>query len=37
MVFSEIDSVDFLVDESAELFLIKSPAKVDYKRFIERY
>ena len=37
MVFSEIDSVDFLVDESAELFVIKSPTKVDYKRFIERY
>ena len=37
LVLSEIESVDFVVEKSAELFVIKSPTKVDYKRFIERY
>jgi len=37
LVLAEIDSVDFVVDESAELFIIKSPTKVNYRRFIERY
>ncbi len=37
LVLHELDRVDFLVEESAELFVIKSPTKVDYKRFMERY
>ena len=37
LVLSEIDRVDFVVDNSAELFVIKSPTTVEYKRFIERY
>lgn len=37
IVFSEIESVMFSVDERAVLFVIKSPLKVDYKRFMERY
>ena len=37
LVLREIDSVDFVVDESAELFMIKSPTKVSYGRFIDRY
>jgi len=37
LVLCELDSVDFIVDESAELFVIKSPTVVNYRRFIERY
>ncbi len=37
LVLRELDSVDFIVDESAELFVIKSPTVVNYRRFIERY
>lgn len=37
LVLHEIESVDFLVDKGAELFVIKSPSKVDYQRFVERY
>lgn len=37
IVFGEVDSLNMSVDESAELFVIKSPEKVSYRRFIERY
>lgn len=37
LVLHELESVDFLVDQSAELFVIKSPTDVGYERFIERY
>ena len=37
LILSEIESVDFVVQNSAELFVIKSPTKVAYRRFIERY
>ena len=37
LVLSEMDSVDFTVNESAELFVIKSPTVPSYKQFIERY
>ena len=36
-VLNELESVTIKVDEQAELFVIKSPSKVDYRRFIERY
>ncbi|MEA3370375.1 MAG: pirin family protein [Campylobacterota bacterium] len=37
LVFSETQSLKIEVSEMAELFVIKSPAEVSYKRFIERY
>ena len=37
IVFGETDSLNISVDKSAELFVIKSPAEVSYRRFIERY
>ena len=37
LVFSEVDEVTFSVDKQAELFVIKSPSVVNYKRFLERY
>jgi len=37
LVLNELESVTIKVDEQAELFVIKSPSKVDYRRFIERY
>ena len=37
LVLNEIESITFSVDDKAELFVIKSPSKIDYKRFIERY
>jgi len=37
IVLSGTESVDFVVDNTAELFVIKSPTNVNYQRFIERY
>ena len=37
LVLNEIESTTFSVDNKAELFVIKSPSKIKYKRFIERY
>ena len=37
LVFSETQSLKMKVDKMAELFVIKSPLQVSYKRFIERY
>ncbi|MFK5976778.1 MAG: pirin family protein [Sulfurovum sp.] len=36
-VFNSSEKVDFFVDNSAELFVIKSLTKIEYPRFIERY
>lgn len=37
LVLSDVNSVTFRVEKIAELFVIKSPSSVEYKRFIERY
>lgn len=37
LVFKDIDHINFIVNEKAELFVIKTPSKVDYKRFLNRY
>ena len=37
LVLNEIEIVSFSVGNRAELFVIKSPSKVGYSRFIERY
>lgn len=37
IVFVESEHVYFSVEESAELFIIKTPSKISYRRFIERY
>jgi redox-sensitive bicupin YhaK (pirin superfamily) len=37
LVLSGDESVNYDIDHGAELFIIKSPYCVDYKRFIERY
>ncbi len=37
LVYGEIESIHFSVDNGAELFVIKSPSEIDYRRFIERY
>ena len=37
LVLSEIESVAYVVNTSAELFVIKSPKSIEYQRFIERY
>jgi len=37
IVFDESKNVHFSVEHNAELFIIKSPSKIAYKRFIKRY
>ncbi len=37
LVLNEMETVTFSVGDKAELFVIKSPSKVEYRRFIERY
>lgn len=37
IVFDESENVHFSVEHNAELFIIKSPFSIDYRRFIERY
>ena len=37
ILFGEVDSLKIGVEKSAELFVIKSPEKVSYRRFMERY
>jgi len=37
LVEEEVDTLELEVLEGAELFMIKSPQKVDYQRFIQRY
>ena len=37
IVFDESESVQYSVENSAELFIIKSPSTINYRRFIERY
>lgn len=37
IAFDENDNVQFDVVTKAELFIIKSPSKIKYKRFIDRY
>ena len=37
LVLSEMEQIIFNIANSAELFVIKSPSKIDYQRFIERY
>jgi len=37
MVLENLNTVDYLVEVKAELFIVKTPEKVDYERFIDRY
>ncbi len=37
LVINEIENVDFVVDTRARLFVVKTPSKIVYQRFIERY
>lgn len=37
LVLDETERISFNVENEAEIFMVKSPSKVEYKRFIERY
>jgi len=37
LAFKGIENINFIVDDIAELFVIKTPSTVNYPRFLERY
>jgi len=37
LVLDDLDTINYEIENEAELFIIKTPTKVDYTRFIDRY
>ncbi|PHS56257.1 MAG: hypothetical protein COB17_09610 [Sulfurimonas sp.] len=37
LVLEDLDYIEIIVNEKSELFFVKSPSKIGYKRFLQRY